>query len=736
MTRFPVRTRLVWRLQRVITALTLASILAGTLGHALPATASPSSPTSSRAYELMAKYAAGTIQTSSEFDELDGFKTAPITEGMDPADVMRGRPFVVGENALTKGFADSGLRLDRLDTVEEEGALAALVSFLQRRGVSQEGIDAATEDFKDRRVKKIVPSPNLRAALLMTTDWDPYEAVKDSILGGKNPSGKPFVTVGFESIGDGAIATMYEDETGLGSIFFDSSYDREEPEILFCTLVHEALHGGGGNSAEEEIAANLLDTVCWAEVLLVAPEMALLATDLGYFNNLTLLGMFNSFGRAGSGQVGVATSTIGDIFVGNGWELLDAESSRAMIEQEWFYDALRNIGSPGQETTGALVSRFPGAKALGKTPRYDEALIAVIDGGVSKVITPEVVLKLSVLLGLDMTTSFSEGKPKDKLSSDPDAAVAARPLMPEDRKFFSNTGTKKNGKSLSEQDGKEALKSALNARSADQTTIDAMLAKYDDEAVIELISDPSLRAATLLLGDWKPWDAVHSVIFDGTGIDGVPLHVMFAPMRDSAPAARQTDWDGDGTIPAILVNSLLIGNSPELLASVIVEAVFLHDDTLLKEEAIAAATFGALAWADLVTVNPKVAQARTWGVVSRNNYLLALLNTSGQDGLIGILADNPEIEDVLPGVYADPTTFAGYIDSQPWGLRFDRNSELEAPAVFAEMLTGVGIEPSTGVGGVVAYGEETLIDLDAAVSRMMTPEKVLAVAKALGLGIA
>jgi hypothetical protein len=221
-------------------------------------------------------------------------------------------------------------------------------------------------------------------------------------------------------------------------------------------------------------------------------------------------------------------------------------------------------------------------------------------------------------------------------------------------------------------------------------------------------------------------------VLDGKNPDGAPLRILYEPMRDSAPAARRSDRDGKAD-PAILINSLLVGEPPQVLASIIVEALLLHDDRLVKVEAIAAATLGTLAWARIVETDPAAAAGRTWGVLQRNQYLLALLNTNALEGELGILGDDERIADVLPGVYADAPTFADYIDMRPWGSRFNRYSELVAPNLFSRLLRAVGIEPRASTGGKITYGEATLSDLDEAVSRFLGPEDLLAVANALKL---
>ena len=311
-----------------------------------------------------------------------------------------------------------------------------------------------------------------------------------------------------------------------------------------------------------------------------------------------------------------------------------------------------------------------------------------------------------------------------------------RPFVASDKKLFAYSSGKKTGKPLDQEAARAKLTEFLTLTDADPATIEALIARFDDPATIDLVPEPSLRAAVLMLGALKPWDAVLPAVFEGKNPDGASLRIYFQPMRDSSPAARLSNRDGDDDEPALVINGLLTGESPQVLASVIVEAVLLHDDALLKEEAIAAAALGTLAWADIITVDPGIAAGRTWGVLQRNQYLLALLNTDSEDGDIGLLAAHGEVEDILPGVYADATTFATFIDARPWGTRFIRHGELVAPNIFGSFLSAAGVTPTTGTRNKLTYGDATLANLDAAVGWYLPPEEAHAIAKTLKLGTA
>jgi hypothetical protein len=722
-----------------ILAVTFALAL---VAPAVPAGAVPGTPprgTPATGLDGALRHFIPTSQTSTDEDELEDLTIAPIDPTLSADRIMRSRPFVLDEGAEL-AFPLEATEANPLTEVEARDRLRR---FLDLRGLDPRRIDDALVMYDSRRVKRIVPAPSLRASLLMLTDWTPYEATIRAVLDGENPSGEPYRIMDFDDIGfAGAIATLYEDpRDGRHSMVIDSMYQGEIPEQLIPVVVHEALHGGGANSAEEEIIANILDTICYSEVLLVDPEAAYFGSDLAFFNNLELLALLNSSGRSGAGQVGIATSVLGDVFVGSYFGEFDYESIRYVVEADGFYDSLYNIGSPGQQTTAALVSRFPGGDDLGEDPSYDEAMLAVIDRGVGKVVTPKEAVKLAQLLGLQMTTEIHEGS-GGQIGTE--LSLEARPFVPRDGALFDHTRAKKTGKSLSENAGREALSDFLDKTEVAPETNAALLVRYEDAATIELIPDPSLRAATLMLGALKPWDLALGVIFDANNADGEPLRVLFADLRNSAPAAHQSDTDGDGTPAAILINGLLIGEPPALLASSIVEGTLLHDDTWTNQEAIAAALMGTLAYGDFVAIDPSLVKAKHWGVMNRNRDLLALLNSTTWPGddealanadSIGFLGASNAADDILPGLYADAESFADYVETTPQASRFDNTSDLEAPAVFADYLAYAGIEPTNRFRGKILLSDQTMTEIDAALGNFLTPDDALTLAKTLKLGV-
>ena len=105
---------------------------------------------------------------------------------------------------------------------------------------------------------------------------------------------------------------------------------------LALAVLHESLHGGSENSAEEELAANMLDTIAYANMLVIDPQIAFSGTELASFSNFQIYALLNSISTHNAGQLGIAVSVANDVFVGPGLEAYDAGSLRDAILEDDF----------------------------------------------------------------------------------------------------------------------------------------------------------------------------------------------------------------------------------------------------------------------------------------------------------------------------------------------------------------------------------------------------------------
>ena len=196
-----------------------------------------------------------------------------------------------------------------------------------------------------------------------------------------------------------------------------------------------------------------------------------------------------------------------------------------------------------------------------------------------------------------------------------------------------------------------------------------------------------------------------------------------------------------GEEPAILINRNLAGDPPELIASYVVQGTLLHEaseeDRITAPQATASLLLGALAYADLVTLDPALAAADTPGVVARNRDLLALLNSgpkaAGADAL-GFLGQAPGVDDVLRGLPADADCFADYVVARPQASDFGRRLARPAPPAFAAYLAFAGAAREAQRGEAL-FDLAALEALDAGLAAYLPPDELLVLAQALQLGV-
>ena len=145
---------------------------------------------------------------------------------MSTSDMMRARPFVLPDH-LSPAFEFESMAET---PISEADAKAALERFLELRNLPPDRVRRRGCPIRrSRRLSPSFPPPNLRAALLMLSDWDPYQATIDAILDGENESGHPFETVDFRPLDFGAaIATLQVAySTGAPRLLLSDRYRNE-----------------------------------------------------------------------------------------------------------------------------------------------------------------------------------------------------------------------------------------------------------------------------------------------------------------------------------------------------------------------------------------------------------------------------------------------------------------------------------------------------------------------------
>jgi hypothetical protein len=677
--------------------------------------------------------AAAPSDDEQEGDDLQVFQVEPDLA----ADfVMRSRPLVLTSESVDAFPND----VARPNPMGEEHALKRLKRFLYQRGLTGDDVREAVALYNDATVQAIIPSPTLRASSLMMYKWEPYQASIDAMLNGLNPSGVPYSAVEFASTGFAdAVATLRFDVNGQFRLIVSDDFDGEPPEQLIPVIFHETLHGGGTNSRQEEVTANLLDTICYGEVVLADPRVVEFGTELSIFNNVELLGLINSMGRAGGGHVGILSSPYGDVFVGPSFDSFDIESIRAAIEGDAFYGSLPGEGSTAVQAFYTVMNRFPNAAALGEAYGYGEAALAVIDRDVGTVLTPERVREIAITLGLGITVKVDEGTVP---GSNP-ASLGERPFQPGDPTDFSLRGAEAQATPPTAEEAKSKLRSALKRAGANGAERNRLAAMFDDPALTARIPDPALRAAVLLLGVADPWLASYDGFINGDAT-APPLAVSFADfpagyLVDLVPA--QSPDQGD----QLLINSVLVGEPLEVLASYLIEGSILSNGDGTAGEVVSARLLGTLWYGSMVVDRPKLALQRSWGTIERNRDLLALVNSSvapenvtgaSNAASIGFMASANGAPDCLPGLYDDAPSFAEFVLSE-FGTEYDDAAvSLQRASISERYLSFAGIPSGADNLDGTVFDAESLAALDASLGIFLTDDELIAIVSALGLQVA
>lgn len=664
--------------------------------------------------------------------ETAGMDLQPVDAGMSTSYVMHQRPFVLPDH-LTPAFDFESVSTE---PVTEEAARGELRRFLRLRNLAGDRIAEAVARFDDPAIVQVIPAANLRAALLMLTDWDPYEATIAAILDGKNESGLPFEAVDFRPLEFGAaVATLQVAySTNQPRLLVSDRYTNELPQQLIPLLVHESMHDGVDNSYEEEVIASLLDSLTYAEVLSIDPDAANTGTELAAYNNVQLFALMNSVGRRGAGYVGVETSFDGDVYLGAGLEEFDADSIRAGIASDPWYAHLPRGGSDGGAVLAALLGRFPESATLVSLNRFSSEAIAAIDAGIGLALTPRKVRTLAIDLQLSVVTGETTAyQPGDAPTLD---NLADRPYLPADLMLFDLREMRPTAAPLDAEFARAALRESLLRSGASSTDVAAALAWFDDPAATELAGDPTLRAGLLMLRRDERWASILSSVLDGANEAGAPVHIAFRDLPNAAPADwESTGWKGG---PVIWINSMLLGERPELLATAIAEGALLESADQSAAQTIIAAALSTVLWADLVTSDATLAQSGTWGTITRNRDLLALLNAqpfdpgspSGQE--IGLRLGAGD-GDVLPGLPMDPGSFVEYIRESPRSVAENPPDSGSAPPALTALLRRSGFDQTALAPERI--DDDLLAHVDLDFSRLLPVQAAVEAANALDLTV-
>jgi hypothetical protein len=216
-------------------------------------------------------------------------------------------------------------------TQPSEGAvLADLTQFLDAKvtagNISTQQRQTALDQFGDPTNSSLVPSANLRAAIVSLVGTVAEPAISH-LLDDDNVTGLKYTVIDFSTEVSGSVVvaeTKGNPTTGRLRTVFKPSFAGEPFQALGAILAHEALHQDlvGAtpnlpNGQNEEIFTNVVETMVYAQHLLIDPSIAQAGTQLVTQQNGMLLAMLNS-GAALFPRVGMLVGPIlsGNVFPG------------------------------------------------------------------------------------------------------------------------------------------------------------------------------------------------------------------------------------------------------------------------------------------------------------------------------------------------------------------------------------------------------------------------------------
>lgn len=221
-------------------------------------------------------------------------------------------------------FADAPAVIPASVPPSESSVAGELNDFLDARiavgSITETQKQQALARFNDNVVKQLVPAANLRAAIVSLVGTVGESAIP-ALLDGQNDTGKRYTIIDFsnEVSPSAVVAETKVNDAGRLRTLIKPSFAGEPFQALSAIMAHEALHQDITNSQNEELFANVVETLVYAQQVLIDPSIASTGTQLVTTMNGMLLAMLNS-GSALYPRVGVLSAPllggIGSVFHG------------------------------------------------------------------------------------------------------------------------------------------------------------------------------------------------------------------------------------------------------------------------------------------------------------------------------------------------------------------------------------------------------------------------------------
>ncbi|CAN5553802.1 hypothetical protein BH23CHL5_BH23CHL5_05790 [soil metagenome] len=451
---------------------------------------------------------------------------------------------------------------------------------------------------------------------------------------------------------------------------------------------------------------------------------------------MQLYGLLNSIGARGAGHLGILTSVSGDVFVGPGLADFNAHSLRASIIRDEFYRSLSPGGSAAPVTTLRLVERFAGISSGNADLMYNEDLLSLIDLGIGRILPPQAVHQLAMALGLRMTIGSSEqlGSP---ILNQVDL-LGQRPFLPMKPGLFNLNRARRASNPTGIEQVRARLQASLEAQVQSPGLIREQIGWFDDPEIIARYPDTQIRAALILLGSLDTLS--ESLLSTDALFRHAAWTIIFAPLPTPINASSSTTGPSQSELR---LNEMLSGDSLEVISAAIVEGLLLEENYQSPNATIVAALLSTICYGDLIARNSVTVNAPTWGTISRNLDLLALVNSAqwsvtnagGGGSSIGFLSSGAGVPDVLPGTLLDATSFHEHVSQS---ARFEGTSNVSdnaAPELLVNLAGAIRVVIESGPTGPVITNV-TLQRLDLAVGIFLPDRRISDIVSGLSLGVA
>lgn len=260
-------------------------------------------------------------------------------------------------------------------------------TFSTRFNGNSSQISSGMAVYNDATLKKMVPDPQLRAAVAVLKGT-PGEAAIDTIKGGA------YSKVSFATLPSGIIAAVQPDSTGKTKpqLLINNRYQYEDFRQLAPSMAHESLHQDTTDSGREERISHSIETMIYGKLLLEDPTLATSGTELARRQNTKFMARLNS--RDANGNLRLFTSQ-GNVYPG-GTPLANFGAAFTSKGGDTPGGTVSD-SSPGNQTLQKMLKAMTGVNVL--NPKFDANTESVVDKN-QIMFTPVQLVQLAKILKL------------------------------------------------------------------------------------------------------------------------------------------------------------------------------------------------------------------------------------------------------------------------------------------------------------------------------------------------